>query len=176
MKNNKLLGPRHFQKSAHLTTLKGNTWMAENACNFPFKTLWFSQRWKTTDRTIFQKGFQQGSEERQTVMFIQGISTRFKIKNKIRGYMDNYDSVRKSTWILWGQITPHYPLKLRGTAQGVTGNPVYLEFLKHLNPLMKVFLGFQSGHRIRLHGYLESWLNNTKLKVAVNGRCAYMII
>lgn len=49
---------------------------------------------------FFQKGFQQGSEDLQTVMPIQDTSTRFKIKNKIRGHMDNYDSARKSTRIL----------------------------------------------------------------------------
>lgn len=47
--------------------------MIVHACNLCFKTLCFPQCWKATDGTIFQKGFQQGSEELRTGMLIISI-------------------------------------------------------------------------------------------------------
>lgn len=41
-----------------------------------------SYSWKATDGTVFQKGFQQGSEELQTGMFIISAGYFHKIYNK----------------------------------------------------------------------------------------------
>lgn len=50
--------------------------------NFCFKNLCFSHCWKATGETICQKGFQPGSEELQTGMFIISVGHFHKIYNK----------------------------------------------------------------------------------------------
>lgn len=75
--------------------------MTVHACNFCFRPLWFLQGWKVTDETVFQKGFQEGTIARNYRLVcsipVQDTFTRFLIKNKIRGHMNNYDIGQRST-------------------------------------------------------------------------------
>lgn len=143
---------------------------------FPSKPFAFHSAGKQLMGLFSKKGSNRDLRNYRLVclLSLQDTSTRFIIKNKITGHMNNYDILRRSTWILWVRITSHIPTWTERNSIKGYRKSCLPRVPKAFESTAEGFLGIHSGHRIRLHGYLESWLNNRKFKVAVNGWHAHM--